>query len=256
MTKAEDKEFRDEIISKVEDSLKGWLIKMSDGWSFYVPDNGVEPHVGDPVRLYSRGIGYRVRGLDIRGLEVYYRTPEEQQELDRQEVERINTEKKERFEQQRELMDQIYNSLPVEFQQRLDGFRERNPDFRWDLEPYEMMCCVDAVKIAKACLLPETGTLLRSKGIKVKDTEWEDNPIGRLNAFAAINSAVNNYQYDLQREIVPDLDEGHSGNSFGAALQLAYLYISSPELVAKQHGALCPMVGCVAYGCFAATAGA
>jgi hypothetical protein len=258
MTKANDTEYRDVVIKKVEPEGdgQGWAITSSDGWSFFVPDEGVEPHVGDTARFYGRGIGSIVRGLDINGQEVFYRTPEEQEEENKRETVRAAQKQRDDFEQNRERLDAAYGSLPVEFQQRIAGFRERNPNFRWEYESYEMMVCVDANEIAKACTMPETGAKLRELGIRLKDGNWIDNPVGRLNAFAAINSEANQYQFNLQDEVIPGLDKGHSGNSFGAALRLAYLYLERPDLIAKEHGALCPLVGCQDYGCYATIANA
>lgn len=249
MTKQQDAEFRDVTITEVNRESDGWSITSSDGWSFYVPDKGVEPRVGDSARFYGRGIGSTVRGLDIAGREVFYRTPEEQEQKNKLDVEAAEQKRRDDFEKARPRLDAKYASLPPVFRERIDGFRAFNPDWRWEHEAYEMSCCVDAVKIAEACKLPKTGETLRQLGIRIKDGEWSDDPIGRLQAFAAINSAANNYQYKLQEDAIPGLFDGHSGNSFGMALRLASLYLSRPELVAQEHGALCPLVGCQDYGC-------
>lgn len=45
------------------------------------------------------------------------------------------------------------------------------------------------------------------------------------------------------------ISEGHSGNTFGMACRLAYLYLTEPENVIKLHGALAPLVGSKEYGC-------
>jgi hypothetical protein len=55
--------------------------------------------------------------------------------------------------------------------------------------------------------------------------------------------------WEAQKTIVPDLDDGHSGNTFGAALCLAHLYLTEPEAVAGVMGALAPLVGSEEYGC-------
>ena len=48
---------------------------------------------------------------------------------------------------------------------------------------------------------------------------------------------------------MPGLDRGHSGNSFDFACRLANSYLSNPELVYLDHGALTILIGCEAYGC-------
>lgn len=49
--------------------------------------------------------------------------------------------------------------------------------------------------------------------------------------------------YEEQREVVPNLNDGHSGNTFGCACALAFAYLDCPENVPKMHGALSPLVG-------------
>jgi hypothetical protein len=51
------------------------------------------------------------------------------------------------------------------------------------------------------------------------------------------------------------LADGHSGNTVGCACLLARLYLTSPEDVARMHGALTPLVGCAEYGCVHPTEG-
>jgi hypothetical protein len=258
MIKQHDTEYRDVTIKEVDPQGvgEGWGITCSDGWSFFVLDKGVEPHVGDTARFYGRGLGSVVRGLDIEGREVFYRTPEQQQEHDARENERRAQERRDQYEANKTALDASFDSLPQEFKDRIAGLRERNPEFRWEYENYEMMVCVDAVRMARACESPDIGTQLKVHGIRLENGEWADDPAGRLQAFAAINSKANNYRYELQRELIPSLSDGHSGNSFGAAVRLAYLYLTQPDLVEKEHGALCPLVGCEDYGCYSLVANA
>ena len=46
--------------------------------------------------------------------------------------------------------------------------------------------------------------------------------------------------------------DGHSGNTLGTARSLATCFLKSPDVVVKMHGAMCPLVGCEDYGCYAA----
>jgi len=55
--------------------------------------------------------------------------------------------------------------------------------------------------------------------------DWPESPEWRLIAFDAINSKMNGYQYDLMKEIMPEMDDGHSGNTWGAAIAFARLLI-------------------------------
>lgn len=215
-----DTEFKEVRIAKVgAEGKDGWSIQLDDGWSFFVPATSpIAPKPGMVARLYGRGIGYTVRGLTLDGVTVFYRTDAEQREQGRRDIERREQEQRYDFEKNRAEMDRRYRDLPEVFQRRLDKFRQNNPDFRWKFERYEMFCCEQAVAIAE----------------KVKADD--------LSAFA-------NLEWRQQKMIVPKLDEGHSGNTFGCAVALARLYLSDSENVVKMHGALAPLVGSEEYGC-------
>ena len=76
-----------------------------------------------------------------------------------------------------------------------------NERFRIDYEGYEVFCCKEALKIAAACGTPE-------KIEEFRKAKWEE-----------------------QKSMVSDLSEGHSGNSFGCATQLAYIHLKWPERI-------------------------
>jgi hypothetical protein len=82
-----------------------------------------------------------------------------------------------------------------------------------------MFACKEAVKIAKACIT-----------------------VAGVEKFGKLSG-------DEQKHFVPSLSDGHSGNTFGCAMFLAKCYLTDEKLVAVQHGALCPLVGCKDYGC-------
>jgi hypothetical protein len=214
-----DTDFEDHIIDKVEDGKDHWWISHG-GWGFGVPKAaGVRPHVGDTARFFPGGLGSLVRGLLINGREVYYRTAEEQHEKNRQDNEQAAADRKRKFEETgRAKLDADYLTLPTEFKRRIDGFRERNPDFRWEHEGYEMFSCLEGIKIAAA--------------VKTVDG---------LEKFRAL-------PFEEQKRIA-DVDDGHSGNTFGFACRIAYWWLTKPENVEREHGALCPLVGCKDYGC-------
>lgn len=117
--------------------------------------------------------------------------------------------------------DAQYDTLPPEFQSRIDGFRQSSSLFRKEFEPYEMFVCEQAVLFANA---------LRTKEAVI---------------------AFYNSTSKQQAEQIPGLSPDHNGNTFGRACSLAALYLDRPDLVDKQHGALCPLVGCAKYGCYA-----
>lgn len=207
-----DDDFEETTVSKVD----AHSFNRADGWTF--GRHGADMKVGDVVRFYPAGISGVVRGFFVNGKRIFYRTVAEDRAKFESEQRQIKKEKKADFEAKRSNYDMRYADLPEVFQRRLDRFREHNKDFRWDLEPYELFVCEEAVKIAKH---------LKTEAAIVawKDLSWEK-----------------------QKKQVP-IDDGHSGNTFGCACLLARLYVTKPDLVAQAHGALTPLVGCKEYGC-------
>lgn len=179
---------------------------------------GVEPKVGDELTLHKVK-GSTIRGVDINRKVVFYKTDEQLEQERKEWLENNEKEKQASFAKNKVQMDSDYNELPAVFQQRIDKFRESNPRFRVDYEGYELFCCMEAVKITNA--------------IKTKEG---------LDDFRKM-------PYEQQKEVVPDLSEGHSGNTFGSACKLAHWYLTNPDNVTKEHGALTPLVGCAEYGC-------
>jgi hypothetical protein len=210
-----DTEYQERTINAVTERPEGWEIG-SDGWVFWVPkEHGVTPHVGDISRFYGRGIGYRVRGLALNGHIAWYRSEEEDLREAQARQAASDAERRREFEQHgRAELDARYATLPPVFQRRIDRFRRNDPDFRWGSEGYEMSCAVDAVKIAAWARTPE-----RVK--EYHDLAWKE-----------------------QQAAIPDIFQGHSGNSFAFACRLAHHYLTDPELVAQEHGALCILNGC------------
>ena len=182
------------------------------------------PKVGQVIETYG-AFGQTIQGICINGKTAFFKG-EIQLENERQRLLKLEEEKEiKNFKLSKNKLDADYESLPDVFKKRIDILRQNNKLFRQKYEPYEMRCCIDAVKIAEA--------------LKTVD---EYNKFVRL-------------AYDKQMKRVKDLDDGHSGNSFGCACQLAYYYITDPAYVYKAHGALCPLVGCKNYGCYVSKKG-
>jgi hypothetical protein len=178
---------------------------------------GKVPKVGDIVTLHTKNFSHIV-GMDLNGERCFLFTEAELDQHRIEELARMEKEKMERFEREREQMDKDYEALPECFKKRIDRFRANNPDFRVDYEGYELFCCNEAVKIAHACKTPETI-------LKFKSKKWE-----------------------VQKRMVPTLSDGHSGNTFGCAVHLAYWYLTNEDGVIKTHGSLSPLVGSDAFG--------
>lgn len=212
-------------VKKVCKSGTSFDITGDNGSGFFMGgEHGVVPKVGDIITLYTHR-GSLIHGLDLNGEPVYYKTRAEQEEDHHRYVEEQNRRRDEKFEAEREERDAAFDALPPIFKKRIVWFRAHNPRFRQDYEPYEMSACVDAVTLA----------------------EWAQEQDGDA------GEAIQRFQklsYEEQRETVPGLAyDRHSGNSFAFAVRLAYHYVTFPENVYEEHGAMVPLVGCQDYGC-------
>jgi hypothetical protein len=219
--RAEDRPWGDGEITKVRRQRGGFSIE-TNGSGFWLSREqlGTEkaPKVGDQIATYTHH-GSMMRGVDLRGTPLYYKTDAELEVEHEQWVEDRKEKQRKEFEKNRRKLDRQFAALPDVFQRRISWFRAWNPDFRWENEAYELSCCTDAVKISAAMKTP--------KGVV----------------------RFQKMSYKKQRELVPDLYDGHSGNSFGMACRLAWVYLENPLLVIAEHGALTPLVGCEQYGC-------
>lgn len=216
-----DTQFKNYIIEKVGNCGDFWEILMSSGWSFALEksQNTYKPKVGDKIRLYGKGAGFSIRGAVIEGNVFFYMTHTEQEQKHADDIAKHNLERQEAFEKNKSTIDAKFEALPDIFKKRILKFRNANPEFRVKYEAYEMFCCEEAIKIAKALKTPDA------------IIEW------------------NKLSFEEQRKIV-DIDDGHSNNTFGCARTLAYMYVSpNPEHVVDVHGGMAILVGCEEYGC-------
>lgn len=195
---ANDREFKVVTIERVESGKEGaHEITSSDGWSFYVPKYDGTPKVGDVAKFYGRGIGHVVRGLVIDGKTVFYRTPSEQEDVNRRELLKSNAKYRDEYLAHKEQHEKDFQSLPPKLQSLITRMRdERGPDWCWEPmgEAYFLFICTQAVKIAEA---------------------FKGNPEG-LVKWTKLRD------FEEQRKLVPELSDGHSGNTFGAAASLAH----------------------------------
>lgn len=221
--KVTDTEWWEQTILKVEDGgdpATGWAVTMDDGWSIVIENVGLEPQVGDTIRLYGEGWGRPVRGIDLNGQTVRYRTIQEQKlENERQLLEMQRGWERAYSDEADDLEAKIV-VLPRPFIDRIQRFRRVHP-VAFDVQylAYEVFCCQEAVKIAAHC----------------QDEQ------------AVIQLA--NASWDEQAQVISN---GHSGNTAHSSFMLAFGYLTQPETLWQLHGALCAIVGCQNYGCFAA----
>ncbi len=220
----QDKQFTAYTVKSVDvctDGTSDFGVSYNEGPCMRVsnPDGHPLPRIDEELRLYGKGFGYVVRGIVSDRFVYYYRMDPEESQKHAKEGEILKAEQLLKWESSEGARQVRYASLPHEFVRCIDRFDQRagwGPEFG----PYELMVCEQAAAMAK-----RFGIV----GIK----EFAES------------------EYDDQVKAFPELDPGHSGNSFGAAVHLARVYLDSPEMVHKVHGALCPLVGCEEYGCWA-----
>ena len=201
-------------ISRVAKASDGG-ITMENGWSIGCVLSNVQ--VGDLVEQWGQGIGFPVRGLAVGGRVAWYRTEAEEEAHRARLRAEWDEERRIRFEEQRSDLDAQFAALPAVFQERIAQFRERGGDqWRVDHESYEMFCCTEAVKIAEWCLT-------------------NGRTIGQ---FREMSHA---------EQVAAGLSDGHSGNTFGVACQLARLW-PIRTAVLDMPGALSPIAGAEASG--------
>lgn len=182
----------------------------------------VVPEVGNLIKLYLYG-GMRVRGVDLDGEEVFFKTDEDLEE-DRKEAIRRNEEemllKKQKFDQELADQNSEFNkrlgALPKVFKQRFRKFFRLGENF-FDVAWYELVACETALKIAYAC-----------RG-------WQ-----KIRKFQKM-------RWVEQKKMIPSLDEGLSGNQFGFACCLAAIYLKNSKNVLRVRGALSPLTGSKPY---------
>lgn len=221
-----DPEFQEHVLEEVRRSGGGYELHQDGGLVLYIDDPGWEPRPGDTARFFGRGLGYPVRGVVIfpksGGMPrvARYQTAAEAEAEAQRRSEDERARKRARAESERSVNDARIAALPEPFKRRIERFRAGNPEFWWDFQPYELFCCEEAVRIAKAL---------------------KDRP-GGVRGFAGLS-------WEQQKAIVPGLGDGHSGNTFSMSVRLAHWYLTNPDNVVREHGALTPLVGCQAYGC-------
>ena len=199
-------------IVEVELLKKGWQIRYDGSWSLWIqsiPD-GYTPKVGSDLCSFANGCF--VLGVVIDGHVCRYKTCEQERREQQAALERRREETRKQFSEH----DAAIEKLPDVFQRRIKKF-QRAPLFREDLEAYEIFVCEQAVLFAEK--LQTIDELIR----------WSELDFGQ------------------RREVVPEISDGHSGNTFGLACCLARLYLEQPEMIMEMPGAMAPLVGSNAY---------
>ena len=87
-----DNDFEEQTITGIVVREYYYTFTTYDNWNFIIKkNNNIIPRVGMNVRFYGRGIKHPIRGLMIDGKMIFYKTRQEQDEIDKQSrVERLH----------------------------------------------------------------------------------------------------------------------------------------------------------------------
>lgn len=214
------------VLTRADPVKGGWELEADGQWGTYWLQEknaaGVVPMVGDDSVWYTSNLSF-VRGLELNGRRLFYAT---RADADRQAAESAANERRRKqaeLDAGRADRDRRRLALPEPFRARLDRYEAANPDWRREFESYELFTVEQAASLAA---LPKTGDR----------QAWYER--------------FRNLPYEAQKVEWPDLDGGHSGNTFGFAVQLAYwLEMGWRDQIVQGHGAMTPLVGCAEYGC-------
>lgn len=205
--KSEDANFEEGEITEVQRTDDGYWITRGCIGSFLADKNNpkrIVPKVGDTARVYGR-IGQAVYGLDLNGHQVYWHT-EAEREADRTAMlAKMDREKRERYETDREMNERKVQNLPDPLRLRIERFRAEDKDGEGRLwEAYEIFCCEQATVIADV-LRPKLTRMTAKEAV-----EW----------FRAL---------PYEEQTAMGLSDQHSGNTFGGACSLAYRLLEGLE---------------------------
>jgi hypothetical protein len=186
--------------------------------------DGVEVKVGDTIRIYVDGMS-TFHGIDINGVEMFWRTPWERFAERVRWLAAYDREKRERFVREREKLDATYAALSEPMKGRIDRFRGERADFRIESEGYEIFACSQAdVFAARARVAADAQEGTHEVDAWFGDGSFErEHPRQAERPASELTPAVrwllwwSNLPYERQRELMPGMDDGHSGNTFGAA---------------------------------------
>lgn len=192
-----DAECESYAIEKVEISDGEATVTFDGGWCTVIPTDRVD--VGDTLTLFGPRFGER-RGVAVNGRIIEYADRNAQRiRFDREQRE-DERRRKRSYEERKPLLDARIQALPQVLREQIEERLDEKPEFAWDHMglDYCLFAFEQGAEFAKA--------LKTAKAVK----EFRDLP------------------YDEQRKRVPAMDDGHSGNTFGMAVSVAYSLVTAP----------------------------
>lgn len=198
----------------------------SGSWGCGCPaKDGLEIKAGDTIRIYGKGFGFEYHGIDINGEEVFWRTPWERFVKRVGWLAKHDREQRERFEKEKSELDGTYDGLSPAMKARIDRFRAAEPDFRVKGESYEIFACSQAEVFAARAL--QAATLREGQheidkwfadgSFEREQPRQAERPVTDLTPAVKWLLWWSKLPYDRQKELMPGMDSGHSGNTFGAS---------------------------------------
>ncbi|MBP6256841.1 hypothetical protein KA405_03905 [Patescibacteria group bacterium] len=242
--KAYDNEFEDKFITSVESYGQNSYAITCDFGTLGIKTNGFVPKVGHIARYYRKGFGYTVRGVDIEGMQIRYRSIR-QEEIERKKyVMKDNRKKKQRFLKEKKTLDDRFDSLPIIFQQRILIFRKNNLSFRWEYESSEISMLEESLRIAN--YLHSKVPLFNKVAVEEIHPQFK---YAYQQELARVQKKVFDYSEKKLMKVIPNFGGGHSGNSHGFVFRMAFIYLTNREYAPHIHGWLATLCGCSDYGC-------
>jgi len=199
-------------IEKVDPYDKHFAITFIQGGSIYVPNENDYPlpKPGDiaTVHWYNHtGWGGRFTGVRVGEYQYMYKTRAEVDQEHADYLQDIKDRKQKEYDENIEKWLEQKNKLLPPLRQRLERFESESGTVEFWLNDgaYELFC------VSQAQML----------------YEWSlqfDNPVEKIDEF-------NGLDYKKQIELVPGVDEGHSGWTFSAMIVMAkMLHEENPKL--------------------------
>lgn len=198
------------IITEVNIHEDGGATIAYGGWNINVRAEeliGFTPQVGQSIEV-GPSVGFPIQYINIDGCVIRDISDEEQAQIREEMIAGFRRKKEEDFaEHGDEWKATVKTLLPV-LRKRMERFeREEGDEFWIDMGAYELY----AIKAAD---------VLARKAMELHPEDYSAQ-IEWINWWDSLNSKTHDYDYKYQMEVLPEFGDGHSGNTYGAAVYYA-----------------------------------
>jgi hypothetical protein len=186
---------------------------------------GVTVRPGDTIRIHGEGFGSPFHGIDINDTEMFWLTPFERFAERIGRLARHDREQRERYAIEKDRLDATYAALSEPMKGRINRFRAAEPDFRVKSEGYEIFACSQSDAFAARAREAadaregqhEVDAWFASGEFEKEHPAQAERPARELTQAVRWLLWWSKLPYERQRELMPAMNDGHSGNTFGAA---------------------------------------